>query len=159
MTIEKGLSVRIRSSENEGDVAYRMTVKKNVEGQVIEIECLITEDDFTKLWSTGHNKVRKTRYLYQGWEIDFFKRSTGCNYLAIAEIEMLPWQKAPNEIPELVSNYIIYIVPQNDGRFSNKKLGNVKYATQLLSEVKKVSKSLRLSIDEVNLQQTGKKVK
>jgi CYTH domain-containing protein len=157
LAMDKGLSVRVRSCMNEGITSYRMTVKKDVGGQCIEIETPISEEDFTKLWPTGHNKVTKIRYLYKGWEIDFFKRPTGHNYLAVAEIEMLPWQKAPAIIPALISDYIIYTVSHNDGRFSNKKLGNIKYATQLLDEVKRISKSPHLP--EHDLKITKKKVK
>jgi CYTH domain-containing protein len=158
LCMEKGLSVRVRSIQNEDAFSYRMTVKRDVGGQCVEVECPISEDDFTKLWPTAHNRVIKTRYLYQGWDIDFFKRPTGHNYLAIAEIEMLPWQKAPEVIPDLLSNYILYTVPLNDGRFSNKKLGNIKYAVKLLDAVKKISKSPHL-VTKQDLKEFAKKVK
>ncbi len=134
LAIDKGFSVRIRSSNNEN---YCLTVKKNCDGQCVEIETPINEEDFKKLWPTGSNKVTKTRYIYQGWEIDFFKTSTGTNYFAVAEIELFSWQKAPNFIPQLITNHLIFTVPIGDGRFSNKKLGNIKYASQLLQSIKK----------------------
>ena len=140
LTIEKGISVRIRRTINNRISSYSMTVKKNVSGQCIEIECSISKDDFDKLWTTGHNKVTKIRYLYKGWDIDFFKRHNGKNYIAIAEIEMLPLQKAPKFIPIIIKRNIIHNVDINDNRFSNKKLGNIKYANQLLKKIKKTIK-------------------
>ena len=138
LSIEKGLSVRVRHTINDGVHSYRLTVKKSIgEGQCVEIETPICEDDFKKLWPTGVNKVTKVRYIYQGWEIDFFKNAIGGNYLAVAEIELLPWQKAPTHIPDLIKNFIIFTVPIEDNRFSNKKLGNQKYASKLLASVKK----------------------
>ncbi len=136
LIIDKGISVRIRQTINDGMHSYRLTVKQNVAGQVVEIETPISEDDFRKLWTTGINKITKTRYIYQGWEIDFFKNE-GINYLAIAEIELTPWQKEPESIPKLIQNYLIFAVPIEDNRFSNKKLGNIKYAIDLLNSVKK----------------------
>ncbi len=135
LAIEKGFSVRVRSSNND---SYCLTVKKNCAGQCVEIETPISEDDFKRLWSTGSNKVSKIRYIYQGWEIDFFKTPIGKNYFAVAEIELFSWQKTPNFIPQLITDHLIFTVPIGDGRFSNKKLGNIKYASQLLESVKKV---------------------
>jgi len=158
LVIEKGLSVRVRVSTNDGTPSYRLTFKKDVKGQVVEVETPVSEDDFTKLWTTGCNKVIKTRYIYQGWEVDFFKTAAGETYLAVAEVELLPWQKTPNHIPELISNYIIFPVPANDRRFSNKKLGNIKYATKLLSEIKKISNSPHINRQD-DLKTLKKKIK
>jgi CYTH domain-containing protein len=136
LVMEKGLSVRVRSIVN-GDITYWMTLKKDVKGQCVEVECPIDKEDFTKLWSTAYNRVVKVRYLFEGWEIDFFKRPDNSNYIAIAEIEMLPTQKEPHVIPELIAAQIIFSIPLSDRRFSSKKLGNIKYATELLESVKK----------------------
>jgi CYTH domain-containing protein len=135
---DRGLSVRVRKSAIEGYDSYRMTVKQNVAGETVEIETIISKDDFTKLWSVASRSVEKTRYIYLGWEIDFFKNS-GRNYFAVAEIEMPRGQKAPDSIPPLISQYIIYNVKQGDGGFSNKLLGNVKHAQNLLKKIGKVS--------------------
>lgn len=138
LAIDKGLSVRIRLSKEKESNSYYMTVKKDVDNQTVEIETEISKDDFKKLWPVGNNKVIKTRYIYQGWDIDFFKFK-GSNYLAIAEIELEPNTK-PEFIPEVIQNYLIYAVPIEDKRFSSRKLGDVKYALQLLSEIRKKKK-------------------
>jgi CYTH domain-containing protein len=135
LLIEKGLSIRVRISTQGGMHSYRFTTKVDVNGQTVEIETPISEDDYERLWSRGQNKVKKTRYIYRGWEVDFFK-SGHINYFAVAEIELPAWQKEPEVIPTLISDHLIYVVPPEDKRFSNKKLGDVQYATDLLATVK-----------------------
>lgn len=136
ISIGRGFSVRVRKSAEGKSVSYSMTVKKNVSGQVVEIETRISEADFNRLWPTGFSKVCKFRYLYQGWEIDFFKDSDSNNYLAVAEIEMPAWQREPRHIPSIIKKHLLYAVPIEDKRFSNKKLGNVDYAVNLLKLIK-----------------------
>ncbi len=149
LSIAKGFSVRIRRAvqtaripglaakfESEIATSFSMTVKKNVGAQVVEIETRISEADFLKLWPTAFNKVMKYRYIYQGWEVDFFKDANQTNYFAVAEIELPVWQREPRSIPKLINDQIIYTVPIEDKRFSNKKLGNVGYAVNLLKILK-----------------------
>lgn len=141
---EKGISLRVRLSACEGVHAHHMTFKRDVDGDTVEIENPISEEDFRKLWKVGFGKVTKMRYLYQGWEVDFFKDKRKQTYLAIAEIELPPKMMWPESIPEHVQNNLIYTVPvingQNDKRFSNKRLGDIDYARNLLNEVKAKSK-------------------
>ncbi len=147
LSIGKGFSVRVRKSiqtarvpgikfESEIATSYSMTVKKNVGAQVVEIETRISEADFNKLWPTAFNKVMKFRYIYNGWEVDFFKDANQANYFGVAEIELPVWQREPRSIPDLINKQIIYPVPIEDKRFSNKKLGNVGYAINLLKVLK-----------------------
>jgi len=148
LVAEKGFSVRVRHLEEQGENSYRLTVKKDVNEQTIEIETPISLEDFEPLWFVASGKVVKNRYIYQGWEVDFFK-DEGENYFAIAEIEMPPNQKAPDTIPELLKSYIIYTVPFGDGRFSNKRLGDIGHAKKLMREVKEmVGRDSRHSIAE-----------
>lgn len=155
LATEKGLSVRIRSLTEGTATIYRMTVKQDVGGKVIEIETTISEDDFRRLWPVATGKIIKTRYLYQGWEIDYFKSKDGNNYLAVAEFEMPENQKEPNSIPNLINNYLIYTVPIGDKRFSNKRLSDIKYTNELLAEVKKRSNA-RI-VEQVNDKVLNKK--
>jgi CYTH domain-containing protein len=157
LSLDKDLSVRIRLTINNGVHSHRLTVKKNIHKKVIEIETPISTDDFEALWPTGRNKVVKLRYLYQGWEIDFLKDISFSNYISIAEIEMHPWQEAPDEIPELIKNFIIYEVPITDKRFSNRKLGNIKYTTKLLDGIKKNSNAHL--VNQMALISSKKKIK
>jgi hypothetical protein len=101
----------------------------------VEIESSIDVDDFNKLWSKGTNQVTKTRYIHEGWEVDFFKHGRH-NYFGVAEIELPPGQKAPILVPHLVLENLIFIVPIDDKRFSNKKLGNISYTVSLLDALK-----------------------
>lgn len=137
---DKGLSVRVRKSTINGDSSYRMTVKQNVAGETIEIETIISRDDFGKLWSVASRGVEKRRYIYLGWEIDFFKYKNS-NYFSVAEIEMPPGKKAPDSIPALIDQHIIYNVKQGDSGFSNKLLGDIKHAQDLLKKIGKVSET------------------
>lgn len=58
--------------------------------------------------------------------------------MAIAEIEMPENQLKPNSLPDIVKNNLIYEVPLNDTRFSNKLLACQKYSINLLREFKNV---------------------
>lgn len=140
---EKGMAVRVRCSELE-QPEYVFTFKKDVDGECIEIETKISEADFNKLWGKATNEVNKIRYIHEGWEVDFFKKD-GFNYLAVAEIELPPKKKEPNIIPLLVMESLIYVVPIEDKRFSNKKLGDVEYSVSLLDTLKVKSNLLNTS--------------
>lgn len=135
LVTEKGMSVRVRCSEMKGGPEYAFTFKKNINGEVVEIETKISEEDFDRMWPGAKNQVDKIRYIYEGWEVDFFK-SNNSNYLAVAEIELPPKKLMPSIIPQLVTENIIYVVPIDDNRFSNKKIGDVVYATNLLDSLK-----------------------
>jgi CYTH domain-containing protein len=149
LTMDKGISVRIRGSSCEGIHSYHLTVKKDVGQECIEIETAVSEDDFRKLWLVGFGRVNKMRYLYQGWEVDFFKDKKKVTYLAVAEIELPPNKEWPDSVPKLVQDNIIYTVPIDDKRFSNKKLSNMDYTRALLAEVKSKSKIHKRAATEV----------
>lgn len=57
--------------------------------------------------------------------------------MAIAEIELPENKKEPDEIPEIIKKNLIYEVPLTDSRFSNKLLGDPKYAIELLKSFRK----------------------
>ncbi len=135
LVTEKRMSARVRCSNYKEGPEYVFTFKKNINSEVIEIETEITEDDFNMMWPAATNGVEKTRYIYEGWEVDFFKHDD-FNYLAVAEIELPPKKKQPSIIPQLVIENLIYVVPIEDKRFSNKKLGDIQYAVSLLDSLK-----------------------
>ena len=137
VSVAKGFSTRIRRAvEGDGGPDHTLTVKKNIGGQVIEIETAIDEADFLKLWPTAFNRVVKTRYLYGGWEVDFFKDARHANYFAVAEIELPAWQREPRSIPDAIRSRLLFAVPPEDKRFSNRKLSNLVYAASLLRLIK-----------------------
>ena len=56
--------------------------------------------------------------------------------MAVAEIEMPEGQLEPNSLPDIVKNNLIFKVPLNDSRFSNKLLASERYVVELLKEIK-----------------------
>lgn len=131
----KKQSIRIRKSQNtylsgESEVIYTYTFKLDV-NKIIEIETEISFEDYLLLKRNSCLTVVKTRYEIDDWEIDFFKTGGGV-YFVQAEIELPESQKAPEEIHPLVKKYLIHSVDIGDNRFTSKKLGNIKYAKNLL---------------------------
>lgn len=116
---------RIRSTNQDNVISYFFTFKKLVDEKLIEIETLISKEDFKKLWTVAKFKIKKTRYLYEKWEIDFFYKKDQL-YLAMAEIEMTEDENEPKTIPELIKKYIIYNVPRNNVSFCNINLTKKK---------------------------------
>lgn len=138
----RGITVRIRKSikQPSKQESYCFTLKVNTAGRVIEIEKNINKRDFNDLWNIALNKLEKIRYILQNkkekWELDFFKDYNGLTYMAVAEIEMPENKKGPDELPEIIKKNLIYKVPLTDNRFSNKLLGDAKYATEILRSLK-----------------------
>jgi hypothetical protein len=57
--------------------------------------------------------------------------------MAIAEVELPEDQYEPHDTPDVVKENLLYVVPLTDTRFSNKLLGDARYASQLLTEIRK----------------------
>lgn len=136
----RGITVRVRKLV-EKDEKYFFTLKVNVAGRVVEIEQEMDRRDFYDLWDIALNKLEKIRYLLKHkkstWEVDFFKDYKNETYFAVAEIELPEGQFEPESIPKIILENTIFFVPIDDGRFSNKLLGDAKYATGLLNELSK----------------------
>jgi len=141
LVTDKGMCARVRWAKVKGEKQYYFTFKKDcgVPGEVIEIETVISPDDFNKLWKVSSNEANKIRYHYEEdnvlWDVDFFKHD-GHNYFAMAEVELKPGVKAPDNVPKLISENLIFTVPIDDRRFSSKKVGDVGYAISLLDGLK-----------------------
>ena len=118
-------SARIRSTNQDNVISYFFTFKKLVDKKLVEIETLISKKDFEKLWTVAKFKIKKIRYLYEKWEIDFFYKKKKL-YLAMAEIEMAEDEDEPKTIPKLIKKYIIYNVPRNNVNFCNINLTKKK---------------------------------
>lgn len=137
----RGITVRVRKSvrRSGGKSDYYFTLKVNTAGRVIEIEKNLDERDFNDLWGISLNKLQKVRYIVkhekEAWELDFFKDYRGETYMAVAEIELPEDQLEPYSLPDIVKKSLIYKVPLTDGRFSNKLLGDARYAAELLQEI------------------------
>ena len=141
----RGITVRIRrftKSNNKSN--YFFTLKVTTAGRTIEIEKSIDKRDFEDLWNLALNKLEKVRYILKDedvWEIDFFKDYNDNIYMAVAEVELPEDKYEPEFVPEVISKKLLYCVPLTDTRFSNKLLGDARYASQLLKEIRKEFKN------------------
>lgn len=141
----RGVSLRFRKSYSNPakKINYCLTFKYNVAGgRVIEIEKKVEERDFNDLWPQCLNKLHKIRYLVrdmhkQLWEIDFFKDHNEQTYFAMAEFEMPEGKLKPDHIPKFITDNLVYEVALTDSRFASKLLGDVRYAVELLENLKK----------------------
>jgi hypothetical protein len=106
----------------------------------LEIETHMSEEDFDLAWSEADHKLTKTRYLLPCnntsgvWEIDIFYDTLGV-YLAMAEFEVPAHAGPPDRLHPLVRDYHLFSVPEDDGRFKNRKLGDREYVLKLLKEI------------------------
>jgi CYTH domain-containing protein len=139
----KGITVRVRKAVPfyNGNKKYFFTLKVSTNGRCIEIENEIDKRDFYDLWDIALNKLEKIRYEIKTgkntWECDFFKDYLGKTYIAIAEIELPEGHKEPATLPYFVQTNLLYKIEATDNRFSNKLLGDARYATKLLKKYTK----------------------
>lgn len=138
----RGITVRVRKSvpcygKSE---SYYFTLKANTNGRVIEIESKLDKRDFNDLWNIALNKLQKIRYEIKHdkavWEVDFFKDYKNETYIAVAEIEMPEGQIEPKSLPKIIEQNLLHKVALTDNRFSNKLLGDARYAAELVQEIK-----------------------
>lgn len=132
--------IRQFTSLYDDSVKWILSFKKKIAGKQIEIEAEMTEDDFINLLPTADVILTKRRYKIQTktaeWDIDFLKNKKLGTYFVLAEAEMPDGQTDPGVIPQDIINHMILEVKELSG-FGNKKLSNVKYATNLLKETRK----------------------
>lgn len=139
----RGITVRVRKSikKSNGAVQYVFALKVNTNGRCIEVEKNLDKRDFDDLWAIALNKLEKIRYVFKHgkntWELDFFKDYRGETYMAVAEVELPEDQMEPDTVPDVVKKNTIYKVGLTDTRFSNKLLGDARYAAELLNEILK----------------------
>jgi CYTH domain-containing protein len=142
----RGITVRVRKSvpvyangNNKG--GYFFTMKVNTGGRCVEVENKLDKRDFDDLWAISLNKLEKIRYDVRAgkylWECDFFKDYKAQTYIAIAEIELPEGQMEPDSLPPFIKDNLLYRVALTDTRFSNKLLGDARYAADLLTEITK----------------------
>lgn len=130
----KKIIVRVRSSTCNASHSsrYEMCVKRSVQGECVEIETEIEEEDYTRLWSVASGKLKKVRYIVEEWEVDFFKDAHGQNYFVQAEIELPRGVEYPDRIPTIIEDNLLYRVLKGDDRFASKKLCDVHYTNKIL---------------------------
>lgn len=132
---DNGMTVRIRKQESKEKICHWFTFKKRVNDDIIEIEQIISEDDFNRLSPHAFSWVHKKRIDVHGWDVDLFIGEDKKPYFCLAELEMPEGMKDPEYIPNFISNYILYQVPREDRRFSSKKLASEKYAKKMLQKL------------------------
>lgn len=141
----RGITVRVRKlTKPNGKENHFFTLKVTTAGRPIEVEKRIDKRDFEDLWNIALNKLEKTRYVLKDedvWEVDFFKDYKDEVYMCVAEVELPEDQYEPHTIPETIQKKLLYSVPLTDTRFSNKLLGDARYASQLLKEIRKELKN------------------
>lgn len=147
--ISKGGRIRLRTwSVYKGEnlhcpkIERIFTYKHDLISQpgCLEIETEISEEDFDLAWSEATHKIEKTRFLLPCnstagvWEVDFFRDDDGI-YLAMAEFEVPTNSGPPDRLHPLVKEYLVFAVPEDDGRFKNRKLCERSKVVQLLKEI------------------------
>jgi CYTH domain-containing protein len=141
LAFSKGHTTRIRCIEHrkpDPKTKWMMTVKHKVtSGRVVEIEKKLDVRDGLDLWECAMGKLKKIRHSFDNnnikWEIDFFFKGESF-YFALAEAELEEGQSRP-EIIDCLKPYLLYEVDLDDDRFSNKRLGDVDYATKIYNEI------------------------
>ena len=117
---------------------WTMTFKYNTGSRVIEVERRLEDRDGQDLWDICTRRVSKVRYFFPSakytWELDVLKRDEE-TYFILAEVELPEGSPRP-QAPPFFEKYVLYEVDLTDTRFSNKKLGDVEYATDLYRQIK-----------------------
>lgn len=132
----KKQSARIRKSQasypdGTSKSTFTFTFKQDIGNKTIEVETEIISQDYLLLKQGALLTFTKVRYDIDDWEIDYFKFN-GKTYFVQAEIELPEDCHKPKTIHPLVQKHLLHVVKRGDGRFSSKKLGDVKYAKKLL---------------------------
>jgi len=137
--------MRIRSLEADGRKRYVFTYKREVDGQVVEIETDINVEDFDRLWSQRRETLQKARYSWTDgrfhWDVDFFKTAEGRTYFAQAEVEMPEDDRPPPPLPPLLAGHLLATAPAGDPRFTSKRLADQAHAERLLTELRNKGKT------------------
>lgn len=127
---------RIRRSENLIGInilSEAFTYKKEVDGQIIEVETSISSEDFNKLRSIAEKGLSKIRLVSDTsdhtWEIDFFvptdtegiplKERIIYAYLIMAEVELAETETEPTNLPTYIADNLMYRVTEEDNRFAS----------------------------------------
>jgi len=122
---------------------HTLTYKHRINGEQIEIETNILSEDYEKLRRRALSRLNKIRYkvLHElsTWEIDLFYSgfSDPLPYFILAEIELPPGQIAPESVPPIIADHLLYEVPVENNEFSNTKLCDIQYAEEKYQELLK----------------------
>lgn len=108
--------------------------------ECLEFEDPISEDDFDLAYDVATDLITKRRYVihedeYMKWELDFFLYAD-YTYLQMAECEVFNGLGRPQFLPDVVVDNLLYVVPDGDERFGNKRLSDVSKVTKLLEDLR-----------------------
>src|SRR5882762_1981535 len=124
--------LRIRAIQSNGGKRHIFTYKREVDGQVVEIETEISPADFDRLWSQRRETLQKARYSWSDgpfhWDVDFFKSDDGRTYFAQAEVEMPEDHETPPPLPDCLASHLLVMAPAGDPRFTSKRLADRGHA-------------------------------
>jgi CYTH domain-containing protein len=135
-----GNSARIRQSSTSEGTTYEFTFKQKIKpGVCIELDNHLSKEMYQRLVPNAFAWVMKTRVVVDGWDIDIFRDSYGQPYFLMAEIEMPENQEVPKSLIPVVRDFLVYSVTRGDGRFSSRKMGNIKYAKKILRKIRKAN--------------------
>lgn len=140
LSYSKGTTLRIRSSTNElGKEKWFLTFKQKIGDRVIEIEKKLDARDGNDLWTVCVGKLKKERYVFVDkknyvWELDMFRYGSHLYFIQL-EIELSEGAARPKSIPDFLKKHLLYEVPLTDDRFSNKRLSDVEYASNLYTKI------------------------
>lgn len=124
-TLNKGVRLRVEGEK------FVMTYKEMVNEELVEIEDTIDKDTFDALYAHCVDPIHKLRYQktigVDKWFADFLVDRTKHNslYFVQAEVEMPEGVEKPSFIPPEIENKILFTVPRNDERFTNRNLSDV----------------------------------
>lgn len=132
--------LRLRGIEIDGKLRHIFGYKREVAGNVVEIETEIHSVDFRRLWTLRRETLQKVRYSWpEGrytWDVDFFKGADGTTYFVQAEVEMPEHETSAPPVPSRLAPHLLAAVPYGDPRFSSKRLADQSHAERLLVEVR-----------------------
>jgi len=120
---------------------YIFTWKYTLEdGTLIEIETDISWHDYQRLFNESKHLITKRRVSFEydnlHWDLDFLL-SDGKHYMTIAECEMPTVMDAPTNLPQFVTDTLIFLVPRSESKkWTNKKLTNSDKAIKMVNSVR-----------------------
>lgn len=134
---------RIRRFTSGETVTYMFSFKKRLaNGRNFEVEQELSEEDFLRLWDECSVTLTKDRIkIHDGdvhWDIDTYLDGD-YPYFMLAEVEMPEKMDVPKSIPSFLQEHILHQVERDDGRFTARELAEPKYASLMLSLLKKWS--------------------
>lgn len=141
-------NARVRSQTLGDDLPICVfTYKFKTDEGLVEIEKMIDDKDFDRLWPYTTNRLVKRRFAHLRdccfggddsvqWDVDFFLDDQGGFYFAMAECEMPAKRRRPKRIFPLIADYVAYEVPRERGEeFTNVRLADPAYAALVMSRI------------------------